>query len=306
MTPLGPSLEARAAALIDAAFRGLGRVPDGAVRRLSRVAGDVWFAVDVRHRRVALANLAKAFGRETGPADRRRLARRVFANLVRMLFEIGRALNVRPEAFLDGIRIEGRENFEKTFPQGRGYIAITAHTGNWELLACLAAISPVRINIVYRPLDFPPLDAFFRRFRTRFGGRLIGKTDALKRLFACLRQNEVIALVMDQNVGKKKGVFVDFFGDIACTTKGPAYLALLTGAPVLPVFMSRTGGELVIHVGEQIPTQRTGDRDRDIAANTLRYNRAIEAFIRRHPDQWLWLHQRWKTRPGKTKKARRK
>jgi KDO2-lipid IV(A) lauroyltransferase len=214
-----------------------------------------------------------------------------------MVFEIGRVWRMGPEDIGRHIRVDGMERMSAAIDQGKGVIAITGHTGNWELLSTLSARLPRPSNIVYRPLDFKPLDRFFVDFRSRFGGKPVAKSESLKRLFACLRQQEIIALVMDQNVGWRKGVFVDFFGDAACTTKGPAFLALVTGAPVIPLFIRRSENGFVIDIKGAIDTVNTGHRDRDIETNTLRYNKAIEDFIRCYPDQWLWLHRRWKSRP---------
>jgi len=153
-------------------------------------------------------------------------------------------------------------------------------------------------DIVYRPLDFPPLDAFFLRLRTRFGAGLIPNAHAMRKILRQLKNGHVVAMLMDQNVAWYEGVFVEFFNHRACTNKGFALLALKTRAPVVPIFLVRSQNRYIIEFCAELELVQTGDRTHDIEANTFQYNQAIEAVIRRYPDQWFcWVHQRWKTRP---------
>lgn len=279
-------------------FWQIGKLPTAGVKKISTVLGSLWYLVDRSHRQIASDNLKKAFSNRLSDKDRRTVTISVFRNLISILFEIGWAMRLEPEDVIREIDILGLTHVEKAMAQNRGIIAITAHTGNWELLSMLAAVSPTRINIVYRPLDFAPMDRFIAAFRSRFGADVIPKKGSLKRLIVRLRKNEVVALVMDQRVGHKKGVFIDFFGETAVTTKGPAYLALVTRAPVVPIFMRRSKNSFIIEIGEEIPLLTTGDREKDIMLNTINYNRAIETFIRKYPSQWLWIHRRWRIRRG--------
>ena len=121
----------------------------------------------------------------------------------------------------------------------------------------------------------------------------------MREVMKCLKRGELVALLMDQNVGWRKGVFVEFFGHRACTSKGLALLALKTRAPVVPMFLVRVQSSYSVHIGEALPLITTGDRTRDLESNTQQYNAVIESFVRRYPDQWLWVHRRWKTRPYK-------
>jgi len=119
----------------------------------------------------------------------------------------------------------------------------------------------------------------------------------MRKILQNLKQGGLIGILMDQNVDWYEGVFVDFFGRRACTNKGLALLALKTRAPVIPIFLVREKTGFRVEIGEEIPLVKTGDKIKDIEANTQQYNNAIEAFVRRYPDQWFWVHQRWKTRP---------
>lgn len=284
--------------LIEGFFSSIGAIPPNRVQTLATLLGDLWFAVDRSHRRIALNNLENAFHGQLSNGERRHLTRRVFRNLVRIPFEIGWALRLDREQISSLIDIDGLHHARKAVEKKKGVIFLTGHTGNWELLSMISAYSDIPVNIVYRPLDFAPMDRFIAGFRSRFGAKLIPKEGSLKRLLSCLRKNEAIALVMDQRVGHKKGAFVDFFGRMAVTTKGPAYLAGLTGSPVLPVFIRRSGSRFVIQFGEELPLVKTGDRERDVISNTVNYNRAIEDYVRCYPSQWLWIHRRWRIRGG--------
>jgi KDO2-lipid IV(A) lauroyltransferase len=267
------------------------------VRRLARRLGDLWFYLDGRHRRIAMANLCLAFGKELSAVDRKRIARGTFRNLAMIPFEMGWSLCCTRAENLAHLKVRGRSHLDRALRDRKGALILTAHMGNWEMLSAVVGAFHTPVHIVYRPLDNTFLDHFVRRFRTRFDARLIPRGDGLRSMIRALRQREIVALLMDQNVGWRKGVFVDFFGTRACTHKVLALLALKTGAPVIPLFMHREDGRLVAEFQAVLPTRVTGDRTDDLEWNTRRYNQVIEAFIRRYPDQWLWLHRRWKTRP---------
>ncbi len=283
--------------IISGFFRLLGGASRKRHERLGRILGAVWFRVDRRHRKIALDNLTRSFGGEKTPAEIEAIARKVFANLARIIFEVAwTTAHSRKDCFRI-VRMRGLNHFRDAWKKGKGVLAMTAHTGNWELLSIASGLIEYPVNILYRPLDFVPLDAFFVRFRTRFGTRVIPTRRAMRDILKCLSRGEVAAMLMDQNVDWYEGAFLGFFGRRACTNKGMALLAMKTGAPVVPAFMIREGEGFTVEYLPEIPLIKTGDKTRDVEENTRQYNQAIEAFIRRYPDQWLWLHQRWKTRP---------
>jgi KDO2-lipid IV(A) lauroyltransferase len=255
--------------------------------------------VDKKHRNIVYRNLSNAFGDEKTCEEIRLLARQVFENLGKLLFEIGWALRLEQRQFDRYFRIVGLSNLQAAFRRDKGVLALTAHVGNWELLTNVAAMTGYPLSIVVRPLDFGPLEAFFTAFRTRFGGHLIPTKYSMRAVLKSLQRRHMVAMLMDQNVDWYDGVFVDFFGRLACTNKGMALLALKTGAPVVPVFLVRDKLGFRADFGPEIPLVKTGDKTKDIEMNTQQYNDVIETFIRRHPDQWFWVHQRWKTRPYK-------
>jgi KDO2-lipid IV(A) lauroyltransferase len=278
-------------------FTFLGRIPRPLARKMGNFLGDAWFRLDGHHRKITLDNLALALGRELASDQRHAIATSVYRNLGQILFEIGWSLAVDRNTLNKSVTIDGLENFQAAHEQGNGVLVVTAHLGNWELLSVLTKPIGLPVNIVYRPLDFKPLDHFFEAIRSRFGAKLIPSRNALLRILKVLKRGEVVAMLLDQNVDYYDGVWVDFFGRPACTSKAMATIAQRTGAPVLPVFNYREGDGFRIVVGEILPPVVTGDRRSDTEANTARYTQVIEEGIRRKPDQWFWVHRRWKTKP---------
>lgn len=280
-------------------FTLLGRLPRGLACRIGAVLGQLVMLLDSKHQNIAHTNLTHAFGGEKTSAEIRLLAEKVFENLGKILFEIGWALRLEQTQFERYFEIVGLSNLQAAFAKGKGVLALTAHIGNWELLTNVAAMTGYPLSIVVRPLDFGPLERFFRMFRTRFGGELIPTRKSMRMVLRRLQRQHMVAMLLDQNVDWYDGVFVNFFGKLACTNKGMASLALKTETPVIPVFLVRDALGFRAEFGPEIPLVKTGDKARDIEENTQQYNDIIESFIRRYPDQWFWVHQRWKTRPYK-------
>jgi len=283
--------------LISGAFRIIGLIPRHTAEKLSRHLGRLWFWLDRRHRQVAINNLTYVFGYEKSPSEIRQMARRIFANLVMILFEIGWSHGATSKEIPRHIRFDGVHNLHAAHRKGRGVLVLTGHLGSWELLADAAGMLGYPINVVYRPMDFNPLDKFFERFRTRSGARLFSKAHAMRKILRSLKDNELVGILLDQNSGRRAGVFVDFFGQSACTNKGLAMIAQKTRAPVVPIFLVREADAYRMMIGPEIPLIETGDKNRDVFENTRQYNRVLETMIRRYPEQWFWVHRRWKTRP---------
>ena len=283
---------------IDRLLRLIGRIPRPAARFIGNALGEAAFWLDKRHRDITLKNLQVAFEQELDAARRQSLAKAVYRNLGQILFEIGWSLNADWETLCRSISMEGFENYRSAYEKGNGVLVVTAHMGNWELLPIVAKRTQTSINIVYRPLDFKPLDRFFERARSRYGARLIPSRRALVKILKALRKGEAVAMMMDQNVDYYEGVWVDFFGHPACTSKAMAVIAMKTGAAVLPVFLYRRADGFRAVFGQILtPAASTGDKQKDVEARTAQYTKAIENGVRAEPDQWFWVHQRWKTKP---------
>jgi KDO2-lipid IV(A) lauroyltransferase len=288
-------------ALADQAIRlligAVGIIPRPWGLQTGAFLGRLVFALDQRHRKVAMDNLRNAYGAELAPAAVQDTARRVFEHFGKVLFEVCWAWRMDEKQLLRHFRVYGLEHMQQACRQNRGVLALTGHLGNWELLSAVVAWLDRPISIVYRPLDFPPLSRFIERFRMRFGAGLIHRRKALRRILRMLGKGGIVAVLLDQSVDWYEGVFVDFFGRRTCTNQAMARLALKTGAPVIPVFLIREEGGFAATFLPEIPLVRTGDPIKDVEMNTENYNRAIESVIRQHPEQWFWVHRRWKIRP---------
>ena len=259
--------------------------------------GRLVFALDRRHREVALNNLRYAYGSEMTPEAVRETARKVFENFGKVLFEVCWAWQLGDKKLLRYFRVEGLANMQKAGLKNRGVLALTGHFGNWELLSVMTAVVGRPVSTIYRPLDFSPLNRFIEASRTRFGAELIHRRKAVRRILADLKGGGIVSILLDQSVDWYEGVFVDFFGHRACTNQAMARLALKTDAPVVPAFLVREEDGFTATFLPEIPLVRTGDAIKDVEMNTENYNRAIESIIRRYPDQWFWVHRRWKNRP---------
>jgi len=283
--------------LLEMLFRLLGLIPRKWAFRLCNCLGHLLFLADKKHREIVLNNLTRAFGREKNRYEIKMLAKQVFKNALQTVFEIGWSLNLDEKRLMEYFTIEGRSHIKNAYEKGQGVLVLTGHFGNWELLSVVGAMLAYPLSVLYRPLDLKPLDRFFVKFRTRFGGKLIPLKRSMFDILKSLGRSEMVVLLMDQNVDWYEGVFVDFMGHRACTNKGLALIALKTKAPVIPAFLVREKEGFTAKFLPEIPLIISGDKTRDVEDNTRQYNQVIESFLRRYPDQWFWLHQRWKTRP---------
>jgi len=286
-----------AVGVFETLFKLLGFFPRTWTAGMADFLGGMLFCVDKKHRGIAMDNLTYAFGHQKQPEEIKKIARQVFINLVKVVFEVGWSLNLDEIRLSKHFKIDGYHHLKKAYEKDKGVLLLAAHCGNWELLSVVGAMIEYPVSMVARPLDFKPLDHFIFNLRTRFGGKIIPKQRSFRTIIRSLDRGEMVLLLMDQNVDWYEGVFVDFMGHRACTNKGLALLALKTGAPVVPVFMVREKSGFRAEFGPEIFTVKTGDKQKDIEINTQEYNRVIENFIRRYPDQWFWIHQRWKTKP---------
>jgi Kdo2-lipid IVA lauroyltransferase/acyltransferase len=282
---------------ISAVFSALGMISRDRAVRFAGILGHIWFVVDERHRNVAIENLTHVYGRQKTNREIHSLALRIFQNLALILFEIGWSLHFNEKDFYKVFKIVGLENARSAHAKGKGVLALTMHIGNWELLMLAAGFLGFPMSAIYRPFDFKPLDRFFGDLRARYGAKLYPKSRAMRKILRSMRNKEIVGFLLDQNTNVQSGVFADFFGKPACTHKGMATLALATDAPVISTFLVREGDRFRVEFGPEIPLIRTGDKDKDVFENTRQYNRVLESIILRYPDQWFWVHRRWKTKP---------
>jgi len=282
-------------------FLLLGRISPQRAAKIGDVIGRLWFALDKRHRKVAIDNLAMVYGDRMSSAAMRGFARQVFCNLARIVFEIGWSLHIDNVRNQKHFRFYGMHHLRSAQKKGKGVLVLTAHLGNWEFLLVAAAIMNMKFSAVYRPLDFKPLDMFFEDIRNTTGTKLHQKKGAMFKVLRSLANNEGVGILLDQKTKPSSGVLVDFLGRPAYTNMGLAILAKRSRAPVIPVFAVREDGCYSVRILPEVPFIDTGDDALDMIENTRLYNRAIESMITQYPEQWFWLHRRWEIRPVKRK-----
>jgi KDO2-lipid IV(A) lauroyltransferase len=242
-----------------------------------------------RLRRTAYRNLAMALP----GADAHAVTDGVFRSIARLLLAFSRIPRIHAGNIGDWIRYEGLEHFTEAKRGGRGVLFATAHLGNWELSAFAHGLMTEPMHVVVRPLDNPSIDRIVEERRRMSGNAVIEKKDAARAILRALGRNEAVGVLIDQNAGLDEGVFVDFFGIPACVGTAFARIANRTGAAVIPGFAlwSETEGRYILRFEPAVGM--TGHDERD----TARIHAVLESVIRKHPDQWLWIHRRWKTRP---------
>jgi KDO2-lipid IV(A) lauroyltransferase len=246
-----------------------------------------------RLRRVAMRNLELAYP-DKSERDRAKIVDGVFISIARLLtafahFPVWNAQNIS-----DWIRYDGLEHYHEAKSRGRGVLFATAHMGNWELSAFAHALLTEPMNIVVRPLDDPGIDALVERYRKLSGNRFISKRDAARGILRALQNNEAVGILIDQNTTPAEGVFIDFFGRKACAGTAFAKVAAHTGAALIPGFAIWSDSERKYILRFYPPVLVSGN----IQEDTQRIHSLLERVIREHPDQWLWIHRRWKTQPA--------
>ncbi|HET6460709.1 MAG TPA: lysophospholipid acyltransferase family protein [Syntrophales bacterium] len=257
----------------------------------------LFYHLSVKHRLIALSNLRRAYP-EKDMEEITRIAKSFYRHLAIVAAEFFELPSITKQNLGEWVEFEGLENLEKALEQKKGALSIVAHFGNWELMTVALPLGARPMSIVYRPLDNATLDNLTAWMRTKDGNTLISKGGAGRKITRLLAENRIIGILSDQNVDKYEGVFVDFFGSPACTSVGLAALALRTDAPVLPAFMARMpSGKYKFIIQPPVEITRTDDYESDLLVNTQRFTKLVEDMVRKYPDQWFWIHQRWKTKP---------
>jgi len=286
------------AGLLRALFRLLSIAPRRLRLATGRTLGLTLYALVPRLRRMAHANLDRAFGSERTRTEKARTARASFAHLGRLLCDTPAFSRVRQDRLEEFAVFEGLEHVRGAYARGRGVFIFSGHYGNWEMVALIQGFLGMPVAMVTRPLDNPHLERILYGYRTLSGNRVIHKYGAAKEMLRAIRRGWGVAIVIDQNVRGEDGLIVDFFGTPASTTPALATLALKTEAPVVPVFgIPLPDGRYLIRYLPEVPLVRTGDTRQDILAFTQSCTRVIEAQIRERPEFWVWMHRRWRTRP---------
>ncbi len=276
----------------------LGMLPRGMARAAGAAVGALAYRGLARLRKVGLRNLRLAFP-EKSDEEREAILRREYRNLGYLMAEFCKMPGYSAQRASGFIRYDGLENYLRARDKGRGVLVLTGHLGAWELSSFYHSLMGMPMGIVIRRLDNPLVDAFVNRIRCLHGNRVIHKDDFARGLIASMRAGETVGILMDTNMTPPQGVFVPFFGVLACTASGLARIAQKTGAAVVPGFLlwEEREQKYVLRFGEELTVDSTGDAEADALTNTARFTAVMEQYVRQYPEQWLWMHRRWKTRP---------
>lgn len=263
--------------------------------RLVRALAALWYRIDERHRRITRRNLEFAYGPELSPEAREDLARATFRHFVRFAWE-SLELMLAPRSYIKSrVIILGQEHLAVAQAQGRGAIAVAAHAGNWEYTVFGYGLQHQPVAVVARELDHPLGARLARHLRERCGNWMVAKQKGMKEILHHLARNRVVGIVIDQNTAADQGLLVDFFGKPARTTPVAALLARRRDIPVLPAFSRRLpDGRHLMAIMPPLPMEKTADLEADIKRHLETQSRAVEAWVRGEPSQYLWLHRRFK------------
>jgi KDO2-lipid IV(A) lauroyltransferase len=277
-------------------FAILTAIPTRLFTKLALPLGRLWYIVDRRHRNIAFNNMRMAFGGEKTPAEIRNLIKANFVQFARMALELPSMAKVNKHNVDDYVTFEGLHHLREALAAKTGVIVLSGHFGNWELMVQSWPLKTGHpCNGIARTIDYEPMERLQAEIRRATGTQLVNKNEAKTVVVELLQKNEVVGIALDQAASWYEGVFVPFFGQIACTNKGMATLALLLNTVVLPVFTFRQpDGRYKTVISKPVPTIRTGDFEKYILLNTEQYTREIEKNVRLAPDHWFWVHRRWR------------
>lgn len=237
---------------------------------------------------------------ELSAAEKEKILRGTFESLGRHLGFVSHFRKFKHEDIRNLVEVVGKEeNFDKAYAQGKGVLFFTGHFGSWEVFNLLPPAFGFGMNILVRRIDNPLVENFVDGFRTRFGSVTLDKTKSARKMFRVLENGELLGILADLNVQEKEGVFVDFFGIQSSTTTSIAKLALKTGAAVLPAFAvwEESKRKYVVYLEPPVEYEKTENDEADILSLTQNITKVVESYVRKYPEQWLWIHKRWNTRP---------
>ena len=273
-------------------------LPQGTARSLASAVSRVLYVLSPKLRKTAEFNLRLAFP-EWSESQRQQVIRNMTSNLGRMAAEFARMPKYSAANIQELVVLDGHENFLQGHKQGKGVLYLTGHIGAWELSSFAHALYGYPLHYMARPLDNHKLDKLVNRYRSLSGNRPIYKNESARVMLKVLKDAGTVGILADQNTMPSEGVFVDFFGTSACSTTGLARVALHTGAAVVPgyAYWDEAIKKYRLRFEPPVELVRTGDNERDIFENTQKFTKVLEEIIRKYPDQWVWVHGRWNTRP---------
>jgi len=285
-------------AVVSSVVKLAGALPRSLARALAEGLARMLFALTPKLRKTAEFNLKLAFPQWTG-AQREATIRGMVRSLGWMAAEFARMPRYTRKNIEEIMVLDGHENFLEGQRRGKGVLFLTAHMGAWELSSYAHAVYGYPLHYMARPLDNARLDGLVNRYRGLSGNAPVFKNESARLMLRILKNAGTVGILADQNTMREEGAFVDFFGVPACTTTGIARVALHTGAAVVPGYAvwDESLKKYLLRFEPPLELVRTGDAERDIVENTQRFAKVTEEIIRKYPEQWVWVHARWKTRP---------
>jgi KDO2-lipid IV(A) lauroyltransferase len=254
------------------------------------------YRLSIKHRLIALHNLRRSFP-EKKLEEIVKIAKKSYQNFSFVVADFFDIPYLNKDNLHQWITLEGLENYTEACKEGKGVLIFGAHFGNWEIGNAALAIMTQPFIFVYRIFDSPLIESAVTGVRASYGNVSLSKENAMRPMLRLLKKGITINLLIDQNAAWQEGVFVDFFGRKACTTSGLTLLAMHAGAPVLPAFTRiLPDGKYLLEIGKKVKIIHSGNRDNDVLINTQNFTKIIEEQIRKYPEQWFWVHQRWKTK----------
>lgn len=264
--------------------------------RAGSCLGLLLFYVWSGRRRIAVGNIEKSVrsGALAVSEPAEKISRESFVNFGKCVAEVVKIYYGFGDSLIHNVVIKGEEHYSKAKAKGKGVIFVTGHCGNWELMAVAFGLKVSPVSVVARAQDNPYINGIIGKIRARYGNSVIYKKGALKGILACLKKEGTVGILMDQAVIQDEGFILDFLGRGAWTTKMPALIARKTGAPVMPIFISREGEGHVVNIYPEVTLNREELSENALKDDTQRLSSYVDGYIKEHPTEWLWIHRRWK------------
>src|SRR3989338_4780614 len=247
-----------------------------------------------RHRLQAIENLKLAFGSAKSDKEIFNIAKAVFANLGKGAAEFINLPKINSSNIDRFVKAYGIENIDRALKSKKGVIGLVSHFGNWELIAAYFGLKGYPSNAIVRPLRYEKYDQLVNSLRRSKNINILSRECSFRKIVSVLKSNQLVGILPDQDIDSIDGVFVDFFGRMAYTPTGPVLLAMASGSVILPIFCIRENGHHKLVVEDPVELEITGDREKDVLVNTQKWTAIAEQYIRRYPEQWVWMHRGWK------------
>jgi len=264
---------------------------------LADFGGKLVFLVLKKERRTTFANLKASFP-EKEDSEIEKIARDVSTNICKNAVEFINIYKLNSKNIQNWVNIEGSEKIDRVLLKGKGVIILASHLGNWELMTTCLNLNGYHGIIIARRIRFYKFNNFIEKVRKAKGVGITYRDESPKKILRQLKQNGMIGILADQDVDSVNGVFVNFFGRPAYTPKAPVAFALASGAAMVPCFMIREGTKHRLVIEDPIELEKKSSKEETITVNTEKWSRIVESYIRKYPGQWVWMHRRWKTKPG--------